>query len=98
VAPRAFAAHSGGAVEPGSRGRKGSKHHLLVDATGIPLAYTLTGGNRHDVTQLIPLLDRVPAVAGLVGRPRRRPDQVVRDAATTTTSTADSYAPAGSHR
>ena len=64
---------------PVDRGRKGSKHHLLVDATGIPLAYTLTGGNRHDVTQLIPLLDRVPAVAGLVGRPRRRPDQVVGD-------------------
>ena len=64
---------------PVDRGRPGSKHHLLVDATGIPLAYTLTGGNRNDVTQLIPLLERVPAVAGLVGRPRRRPDQVVGD-------------------
>jgi transposase len=39
----------------------------------------LTGGNRHDVTQLIPLLDRVPAVAGLVGRPRRRPEQLIGD-------------------
>ena len=37
-------------------------------ATGIPLAFALTGGNRNDVTQLIPLLDRVPAVAR-----RRRP-------------------------
>jgi transposase len=64
---------------PVDSGRSGSKHPLLVDATGIPLAYTLTGGNRHDLTQLIPLLDRVPAVAGLVGRPRRRPDQVVGD-------------------
>jgi transposase len=64
---------------PVDRGRKGSKHHLLVDATGIPLAFTLTGGNRHDVTQLIPLLDRVPAVGGLVGRPRRRPDRVIGD-------------------
>jgi hypothetical protein len=27
-----------------------SKHHLLVDATGIPLAVALTGGNRNDVT------------------------------------------------
>ena len=59
---------------PVDRGRAGSKHHLLVDASGIPLAWTLTGGNRNDVTQLIPLLDRVPAVARLVGRPRRRPD------------------------
>src|SRR5205823_4920055 len=64
---------------PVDRGRAGSKHHLLVDATGIPLAFTLTGGNRHDVTQLIPLLDRVPAVGGLVGRPRRRPEQVIGD-------------------
>jgi hypothetical protein len=32
--------------------RNASKHHLLVDATGIPLAWTVTGGNRHDVTQL----------------------------------------------
>lgn len=64
---------------PVDRGRAGSKHHLLVDATGIPLAYTLTGGNRNDVTQLIPLLERVPAVAGLVGRPRHRPDVVIGD-------------------
>ena len=64
---------------PVDRGRKGSKHHLLVDANGTPLAWTLTGGNRHDVTQLIPLLDRVPPVAGRVGRPRRRPDQLIGD-------------------
>jgi transposase len=39
----------------------------------------LTGGNRNDVTQLLPLLDRVPAVAGLPGRPRCRPEMVVAD-------------------
>jgi transposase len=64
---------------PVDRARNGSKHHLLVDASGIPLAYTVTGGNRNDVTQLIPLLDRVPAVRGLVGRPRRKPDSVIAD-------------------
>src|SRR5229473_240124 len=64
---------------PVDRGRNGSKHHLLVDATGIPLAWTVTGGNRHDVTQLIPLLERVPPVGGRVGRPRRRPDRVTAD-------------------
>jgi transposase len=66
---------------PVDRGRAGSKHHLLVDATGIPLACSLTGGNRNDVTQLIPLLDQVPAVKGRVGRPRRRPDRVYGDRA-----------------
>jgi DDE family transposase len=66
---------------PVDRGRPGSKHHLLVDATGIPLAFSVTGGNRNDITQLIPLLDAVPAVAGLRGRPRRRPDSLLADRA-----------------
>lgn len=64
---------------PVDRARLGSKHHLLVDAGGIPLAWSVTGGNRNDVTQLIPLLDKVPPVRGVVGRPRRRPDAVVAD-------------------
>ena len=64
---------------PVDRGRPGSKHHLLVDATGIPLAFSVTGGNRNDITQLIPLLDAVPAVRGRTGRPRRRPDSVIAD-------------------
>ncbi len=40
---------------------------------------SLTGGNRNDVTQLLPLLDKIPAVAGTVGRPRRRPDTLFAD-------------------
>jgi transposase len=64
---------------PVDRGRPGSKHHLLVDGSGLPLAFTVTGGNRNDVTQLIPLLDAVPAVAGAVGRPRRRPECLIAD-------------------
>jgi transposase len=64
---------------PVDRGRRGSKHHLLVEASGIPLACSLTGGNRNDVTQLIPLLDAVPAVGGRVGRPRRRPERLTAD-------------------
>jgi hypothetical protein len=55
---------------PVDRARSGSKQHLLVDASGIPLAWTLTGGNRHDVTQLIPLVERIPPVRGKPGRPR----------------------------
>jgi transposase len=64
---------------PVDRARPGSKHHLLVDATGIPLAWTVTGGNRNDVTQLVPLLARIPPVRGKVGRPRRRPQRVTAD-------------------
>ncbi len=66
---------------PVDRGRTGSKHHLLVNASGIPLAISLTGGNRNDVTQLLPLIEdlhRRP-VAGKPGRPRRKPDIVLAD-------------------
>jgi transposase len=79
---RPCAGEKGGSAtgpSPVDRARNGSKHHLLVDATGIPLAWTVTGGNRHDLTQLIPLLDAVPAVRGKVGRPRRRPERVTAD-------------------
>jgi hypothetical protein len=31
---------------PVDRGRAGSEHHLLTDATGLPLAFTLTAANR----------------------------------------------------
>ena len=66
---------------PVDRARNGSKHHLLVDAGGIPLAWTVTGGNRNDVTQLIPLLEDLHArpVAGKTGRPPQKPDLVIAD-------------------
>ncbi|WTQ10429.1 IS5 family transposase [Streptomyces sp. NBC_00228] len=64
---------------PVDRARPGSKHHIITDGQGIPLAVSLTGGNRNDVTQLLPLLDKIPPVAGVVGRPRRRPDMLFAD-------------------
>ena len=39
----------------------------------------MTGGNRNDVTQLMPLIDAIPPVRGKVGRPRRRPDSLLAD-------------------
>ena len=41
----------------------------------------LTGANRHDVTQLLPLVDSVPAVGCKPGRPRRRFQQTQGDRA-----------------
>ena len=64
---------------PVDRGRPGSKHHLLTDAGGLPLAWALTGGNQQDITQLLPLVDLVPPVRGRVGRPRRRPQRLIAD-------------------
>jgi transposase len=64
---------------PVDRGRTGSKHHLIVDPSGIPLAATLTGGNRNDVTQLLPLVDGVGPLRGKPGRPRQRADSLIAD-------------------
>ncbi|MFI8101287.1 IS5 family transposase [Streptomyces sp. NPDC086023] len=64
---------------PLDRARPGSKHHLIVDRRGTPIAVTLTGGNRHDVTQLVPLLDAVPPIRGLRGRPRSKPGGLYAD-------------------
>lgn len=61
---------------PVDRGRTGSKHHVIVEAHGIPLAATLTGGNRNDVTQLI---QAIPPIRGKRDRPRQRPDVVYAD-------------------
>jgi hypothetical protein len=54
---------------------------VITEGHGIPLAASLTGGNRHDVTQLMPLIDKVPPVRGRRGRPRRRPDELYADRA-----------------
>ncbi|MEU9338284.1 IS5 family transposase [Streptomyces sp. NPDC048290] len=68
-----------GGPSPVDRARTGSKHHLITEANGIPLAVSLTGGNRNDVTQLMPLIEAVPPVRGRRGRPRRRPDSIYAD-------------------
>ena len=66
---------------PTDRGKKGSKHHVITDAKGTPLAVTLTGANRHDVAQALPLVDAIPPVGGKPGRPRQRPDSAYADRA-----------------
>jgi transposase len=52
---------------------------LICDTAGIPLAITLTGGNRNDVTQLLPLVDGVGPVRGRPGRARQRAEQLIAD-------------------
>ena len=52
---------------------------MITEAHGVPLAVSLTGGNRNDITQLMPLIAAIPPVRGRRGRPRQRPDQVYAD-------------------
>lgn len=52
---------------------------MACDGKGRPLSVILTPGQRHDSTQLVPLVDaiRVPRVGR--GRPRTRPERVIGD-------------------
>jgi len=45
------------------------------------LAVRLTEANRHDVTQLVALVEAIPPIRGKVGRPRQRPEAVLGDRA-----------------
>ncbi|MGX9773072.1 IS5 family transposase [Janthinobacterium aestuarii] len=66
---------------PTDRGKLGCKHHLLVDQRGLPLVASISGAQVHDSRMLIPLLEAVPSVAGLAGRPRKRPAKLHADKA-----------------
>lgn len=64
-----------------NRGRPGSKLHLLVEGTGIPLAVALSAANVADLDALAPLVRAVPAVRSRRGPRRRRPDKLHADKA-----------------
>ncbi|WUT58360.1 transposase [Streptomyces canus] len=64
---------------PVDRRKTGSKHHLICDVRGTPLKVITTAANVNDVTQTLALVDGIPPVAGLPGRPRRRPDSLLGD-------------------
>ena len=50
-----------------------------MEAQGIPLAVCVTEANRHDVTQLLPLLDSIPSIRGKRGRPPHTPTVLQAD-------------------
>lgn len=79
---------------PVDRGKAGSKHHLIVEAHGIPPTAITTGGNCNEVTQLIPLIQAIPPVRGKRGQPLCRPKHLYATVAMTTRCTGTR--PAGS--
>jgi transposase len=85
TADASFARALGGGEETGpnptDRGKPGSKHHVLTEAQGIPLAAKVTRANTNEVTVLLPLVDAVPPVGGKPGAPRRRPEELYADRA-----------------
>ena len=66
---------------PVDRRKPGSKHHILTDGNGIPVVAHTTAANQHDVTELLELVNDVPAIKGKAGAPRYRFDQLYADRA-----------------
>ncbi|WPB82761.1 IS5 family transposase [Archangium violaceum] len=60
---------------PTDRGKAGSKHHLVVDRKGLPLAALLSAANVHDKRKALPPLDAIRPIKGPRGRPRTRPSK-----------------------
>lgn len=57
---------------PTDRGKPGSRHPVLTDAAGVPVAVLLTRANDNDAPQLRVLLAAHRPIAGKRGRPRWR--------------------------
>src|SRR5215468_8320333 len=49
---------------PTDRRKLGTKHHIVTDAQGVPLAVTITGSNVHDVRELLHVVDAIPWSCG----------------------------------
>ena len=64
---------------PLDRGRPGSKHHLITDRNGIPLVVGLTAANVNDCKMLEYMLDHLPSLRNLHGRPTCRPQKLHAD-------------------
>lgn len=64
---------------PTDRAKTGSKHTLLVDGNGVPLAIRTTGANASDQQQLEPIMHKFPHVKGKPGRPREKPEAAYAD-------------------
>jgi transposase len=79
VTVRAFGGGDSTGKNPTDRGRKGTKHTLMVDRKGVPLAIRTAGANASDQKQVIPLVLAFPKVGGKPGRPKETPDELYAD-------------------
>lgn len=83
---------------PTDRARPDSKHHILVDANGVPVSAILTAANAHDVTQLLALVDAIPRFAVCAVSPFEHPRFSMPIAATIPIPTVRNCASAVSSR
>jgi IS5 family transposase len=68
-------------ANPTDKGKAGTKRHVVVEGSGIPLCVISTAANVHDSMVFEELLDSIEPIKGPRGRPRKRPDKVHADKA-----------------
>lgn len=76
---RAFGGGEETGPSPVDRRKLGTKHTLLVDRNGVPLAISTVSANTSDQVELIPIVMEFPKVGGKPGRPKELPDEVYAD-------------------
>jgi len=64
---------------PTDRRKTGTKHTLLVNGNGVPLALLTTGANVSDQQLLEPIIHEFPQVKGQPGRPKTHPEAAFDD-------------------
>lgn len=79
VTVRAFGGGEDTGPSPVDRRKMGTKHTLMVDANGVPLAICTAGANVSDHNQIIPVVVQFPHVGGTPGRPKEHPDALYAD-------------------
>jgi transposase len=79
VIVRAFGGGEATGPNPVDRRKPGSKHIVMVDRNGVPLAIRTAGANVSDHRQIIPVVMDFPQVGGKPGRPKELPDALYAD-------------------
>src|SRR5215211_2977279 len=75
-------------ANPTDKAKAGTKRHVVVEGSGIPLCVISTAANVHDSMVFEELLDSIEPIKGPRGRPRKRPDKVHAYTKPTTTKSA----------
>lgn len=68
--------------DPTNRGTLGTKRHVVVDRSGLPLSVTISAANLHDSKALEQAVDAIPPLrlsGKRRGRPRQRPTKLHAD-------------------
>jgi len=79
VTVRAFGGGEATGPSPVDRRKSGTKHTLMVDRHGAPLAIRTAGANASDHKPILPLVLDFPRVGGTPGRPKELPDEAYAD-------------------